>query len=330
MITAAPQDVHESIRLDTETLDRFLHASSTGEYQNYLSRFGVKFDAVQRARLREPGGRVLVEEGDGGAVALLRYAESAWDTTVLGVRTAKISHIGGPPVLLQRLLRRALKRFQNEGIKHVTVRVSTQDLTALHLLEEAGFRTMDVLNIFLDDMATAGAASLQQGERIVRELEADETGLYPRLIAIGAEAFHGTRISNDPRISDATGKEFYATLTRSLLNRSDTVKVVALDKGAPVGFAIGAGDPEILNSGGMSLGYLWLIAVDKASWGKKIGGLLFEGFRAGMQRRFTLLEVGTQVNNVQALRVYGKAGLRPVAALVSLHLWLDEPGAEAT
>jgi len=91
--------------------------------------------------------------------------------------------------------------------------------------------------------------------------------------------------------------------------------------GDPVGVAAGEVDAGLNTKKGGPFGYLSLAAVHPEFRGRGIGQVLAGSFFRGFTRQVSKIEVGTQIENYAANRLYQKLGLSSVSSLVTFHRW---------
>ncbi len=88
-------------------------------------------------------------------VGLLTSLVAEWDQEVFGMKMANIGYItaeGGYPealVIKRKLLGAAIQYLKNKGIKHLSVRVDSNDFSSIHALENHGFKIMDNLLTYI-------------------------------------------------------------------------------------------------------------------------------------------------------------------------------------
>ena len=298
------------------------------DYQEYLAEQVADFTPHRLATWRDGPGRLVRLGSQQHPQALARVVEQPWDTACLGVGVAQIALLAGADTTVKHKLIEEIKRQARAHATHLlTCRVGYHDLSSLHALETAGFRTMDAMSIFLADQARL-AGGLESpsysglGDSEIRLLEDTDVDTRRTLRALAASAFRHGRVANDPAFSPQQVAAFYGGLFESDLEADGSVLLAARRAGRIVGFVLGGEDFALRRHLDLALGYLNLIAVDPALAGQGLGRALMRAFLTEMHRRVRLVEVGTQINNYPALNLYYGAGLKCVSALVTLHLWL--------
>lgn len=258
----------------------------------------------------------------GRMVAVARACRLAWDTAQLGIPCGRIEQLWASgreyaPALMEAL-DEVLEIFAREKTQFVDARVGLHDLSLAQALERRGFYLADVMAIYgsaappLPSPAPGGYSigagrpggdALQDAERFT------------------LSAFSHSRLYQDEHISRDKADAFYLALLRHFFTKPDTTLILANGpEGRVVGYALGRLDPDAGKTG-EPLAYLWMIAVDPAHEGKGLGAALLNEFLRRMHQRAPFVEVGTQVSNAAANRLYRKANLAPVTHLATFHRW---------
>lgn len=298
------------------------------DYQEYLAEYVADFTPHRLAMWRDGPGRLVRLGSRQHPQALARVVAQPWDTACLGLDVARIALLAGADTTVKQRLLEDIKRQARACVTRLlTCRVGHHDLSSLHALEAAGFRTMDVMSIFLGDQARLDGcrsrpAHSDPADTEIHLLEDPDLDTRRTLRALAAGAFRHGRVANDPTFTPQQVAAFYGGLFESDLEADGSVLLVARRGGRIVGFVLGGEDLALRRHLDLALGYLNLIAVDPVLTGQGIGCALVREFLTEMYRRVRLVEVGTQINNYAALNLYYGAGLKCVSALVTLHLWL--------
>lgn len=134
---------------------------------------------------------------------------------------------------------------------------------------------------------------------------------------IAAKAFRSSRFFNDPRLARDRAEGVYVKWVRSAFDRDDRYFAVCERDGAVAGFSLVS-----FTDGGT---VIELIAVDERFRGQKVGKAMvgalcvFAGER-GAQR----ITVGTQADNVTAVRFYVTMGFQYAGCAAVYHLWTEK------
>lgn len=279
-------------------------------------------------------GADVVLVGDEDAGALVVVAPSPWDSEILGVptfwcRAPTVWGEGeGVDAVAAELAAQIIERVRGRG-ELVMIRVDARDHVLARALEDAGFRLMDTTVTFLARFDEEPGRSLEGGGRVALEhARPDDLSALERI----ARSFRTGHFHADPRLAPVAD-ELYVQWTRnSLATRADAVLVVRdVETSTPVGFItcvldrrLAAADPPRRH------GVIELVAVDASAQGAGVGRALVSGALAWFRGAgATSVEVGTQVDNVRAVRLYQRAGFRCVAFSHTFHAWPRRSGPDA-
>ncbi|MFQ5777057.1 MAG: GNAT family N-acetyltransferase [Terriglobia bacterium] len=250
--------------------------------------------------------------------ALLQLQSLPWDTKLLGFPVARISwwiaRDGGEERRRDRavLLRVALSQARQQGIRYLLARVPAGDLEGVHLLEENGFQLVDALLTF--GMSPLAVAEQRPETGEVLPCDRARADDLPALREIARSSFSLDRFHADPAIPQATCDEVHCRwLEDSCAAQAGCVLVARA--GEPVGFTTLKVDKGAQAALGMSVGLIVLVATSARQRRKGVAGRLTAGainwFRAA---GCGWVEVGTQLANLKACRVYQSAGFNVVGS----------------
>lgn len=274
-------------------------------------------DAFRRTASGGPGEVLVAGDGDTGALG--GWAPLAWDSEVLGVRVGRCTSPvwwgdGDVDAALAAVTDAASDRADRAGIDLLLLRTDARDATLPRLLAGQGYWLADSLVTFLAD--PRGAAGGDGGAG-VDPARADDLPVLREI----ACAFRTGHFHADPRISRARADGLYVRwVENSLAGRADAFLVARGDDGQPLGFLtcrISAADDA-------PHGVIELVAVDPRAQGQRVGRRLVDAsLRWFAQAGAPSVEVGTQVDNLAAVRLYQRAGFQCAAFSHTFHRWAE-------
>jgi RimJ/RimL family protein N-acetyltransferase len=192
--------------------------------------------------------------------------------------------------------------------------VDAADLSGIHALEEAGFELIDGIQTFGLDLGTE-----RQGAAYPHGVRPFEVRDLAEVVEIGRTAFVHDRFHADAALSRETADRVNATWTRNccLGTAADGV-IVTVEEGRVASYVTCKLDrPRVT-------GVIVLVAT--AEWARGRGaarrataGALKWFAEQGMRR----VEVGTQLRNIPAGRLYEECGFRLCAASLTLRKVLE-------
>jgi ribosomal protein S18 acetylase RimI-like enzyme len=149
------------------------------------------------------------------------------------------------------------------------------------------------------------------------------------LASLITRAHRYSHFFNDPRLPvDGQKDLFPAWIGRSVRGTMDLV-LVAVEKDALLGFASCLLSRELEPFVGHEVGVLDFVAVDPKAQGQGIGTRLLSAAFAWLFERVPFVELRTMLDNVNALRLYSRHGMLPVASDHHYHCWLLPAGDRA-
>ena len=236
-----------------------------------------------------------------------------WDTAQFGIPAARLDRLDASGPYAQsraaklRLLNDVLSECRAAGVRHVTARVDAGDFSAIHALEDAGFQLIDGIQTFR--LALDGAVLAQPpGTRLYRPDD------LPDILEIARTAFVYDRFHADCALAPGAADRVNETWTRNCCLGSAADGVIVAEEDSRVASYVTCR----LSRTGQEAGPTGtIILVATAEWARGRGAarrataaslawFAAQGMRA--------VEVGTQLRNVPAARLYENAGFRFASA----------------
>jgi dTDP-4-amino-4,6-dideoxy-D-galactose acyltransferase len=254
-------------------------------------------------------------------LAVLQRLE--WDSRVLGLDAARLELIvaatsAGSRAAADALLARAAAEAERRGVRHISSRVDAADAAAVQGLETRGFVNVDALLTFQAGVEEISASAPIPGVVLRRGSLLDG----PVLGEIAAASFRHGRFHSDPVIPADAAAAVYRTWATGCCEgtAADAVIVATIDN-RPAGFVACRAVRETAVHLQRPTGTIPLIATAGSARGRGIGRALVAA-AAGWCREHDLvsLDVGTQLSNVAAARLYEACGFRLVNGSLSFRL----------
>jgi ribosomal protein S18 acetylase RimI-like enzyme len=225
-----------------------------------------------------------------------------WDSEHFGVRIGRV-----PSGRLDAQSAGAVLAAAEEAqVACLYLLAAADDQDTVRAAEDAGFRLTDV-RLTLDRPASADVLAHP-------DVRAAVPGDVGALAPIAADAHTDSRFFADPRFDRAAAARLYERwIEASVAGDFADLAFTALADGAPCGYITGRSGDEA------SIG---LLGVGAAARGRGLGPQLVAAFvaaaaRAGAER----VSVVTQGRNVQAQRLYQRAGFRTARVELWYHRW---------
>jgi dTDP-4-amino-4,6-dideoxy-D-galactose acyltransferase len=310
--------VHPAAPAEIDSLRPAIERWAGARPSHHLSpstQVDAALDAFRRIAAEGPG-EVLVA-GDANTGALGGWVPLAWDSEVLGVSAGRCTSPvwwgeGDVDTALAAVTGAAVRRADQSGIDLLVLRADARDATLPRLLAGEGFWLADSLVTLA--IALGGA---EGGDAEAEHARAED---LPALRTIAC-AFRTGHFHADPRIGRERADGLYVRwVENSLAGRADAFLVVRGEAGEPLGFItcrLGAGEAG-------PHGVIELVAVDPRAQGQRVGRrLVAAALRWFAQAGAASVEVGTQIDNLAAVRLYQGAGFRCAAFSHTFHRWAE-------
>lgn len=249
-----------------------------------------------------------------GAAAWRRLA---WDTEQFGFPAARLERLeaSGPFDQARRVKRNllglVLEECRFDGIRHLTARVEAGDFSAIHALEEAGFVLIDGIHTFVLRLDKVDAPA-PAGTRMfcIDDLQA--------VLDIARTSFVYDRFHADPSLEPGTADRVNVVWTRNCCagTAADAV-LIAEEQGRVASYVAGRVDRKA------NQGVIVLVAT--AEWARRRGAARRATLAAlhwFLQQGAEAVEVGTQLSNTPAARLYESLGFRTAATSLTLRILL--------
>ena len=245
-----------------------------------------------------------------------------WDSEQIGLPAARLDYlvaIGTYPEqcqVKQALLDAVLEHGVEHSIKHLSVRLDASDLSSLHVLEQAGFITVDGLLTFALDLGNVPFAE-PSGDiniRLATLADSEATADLARQVYI-YDRFH-----SDPATPPRRADELHAAwLRNSCAGKVADAVVLAENHQGLLGFVTCKLQRDTKAHLGKLIGTIVLIATAERARRRGIARAATLAALAWFRQQGTdIVEVGTQLRNIPASRLYESCGFRLVGSNVSL------------
>ncbi|CQR24522.1 TDP-fucosamine acetyltransferase [Streptococcus varani] len=236
------------------------------------------------------------------------YSYLDWDTDFFGVSSGRI-------VLNDRLTdedKSLVKEFFSQN--QFTVIYNEDNVAASNTwLGEETVASLTDVNVQFSKKALQFSTVLNEEVTISNQLTASE-----EILAIAEESFKYSRFFNDPYLDKEKSNKVYWNWVKSSFGKEEKYFVQYMLDGKCQGF--------ILFSVHDSAIVIELIAVKKTTIQKGIGSQLLQSLETYAKDLSTIeeIKVGTQINNVEAVRFYTKNGYIYQSTSSVYHHWNKE------
>jgi len=258
-------------------------------------------------------------------VGFVTFTPLPWDSEQIGLPAARLDYLIAQGTyneeffIKENLVRSVLHFCSEKGFKHLSARVDASDLSSIHVLEKLGFITVDGILTFAAELSSnIPFTSREKIDKIVIRIA--KLSDSEKVAELARESFIYDRFHSDPAIPKELADELHANwLRNSCSGKVADVVILAEDDQGILGFVTCKLQKDTRKYLGKMVGTIVLIATAKRARRKGIGRALtlaaLDWFR---QQGSDIVEVGTQLRNVPASRLYESCGFRLVSSSVSL------------
>lgn len=228
-----------------------------------------------------------------------------WDTEQFGIEAARLDLLEASGSYAearrnkQKLLSSVLHECRAAGVRHLSARVGAEEFSSIHALEEAGFELIDGIQTFRL-VLNGGVAAAPPGTRLFEPRDLED------ILEIGRTAFVFDRFHADPALAAPVADRVNEAWTRNCcLGVAADAVVVAEAEQRAAGYVACRADRDA--------GRGIIILVATAVWARG-RGLARRATSAALHwftgQGLRTAEVGTQLRNIPAARLYESLGFR--------------------
>lgn len=263
--------------------------------------------------------RVYAIEEDSTLLGMASWVRLPWDSKLLRMATARMDLLpciasSGAANSQKHLIASILEDCAACGIQHITTRIPATEHLSVHALESEHFQLIDGIQTFGRELD--GPIPKPRADITVREFEQSD---LDEICHIGRSAYRYDRFHNDPAIDKDRADLLHETWVRNSCvgNAADGV-VVAIESGRVAGFVTCKIDRSSEKHVGSPIGTIVLVATATEFRAKGIGRATTLGALEWFgERGVKIVEVGTQITNVPATRLYENVGFRYLGATLT-------------
>lgn len=227
-----------------------------------------------------------------------------WDTDYFGVASARLILKGIVNTTGQTEILDYCQQFKFVTINNVGNRSENN-----HWIGNKTRAFLTDVNIqFLKLLADVQVDEVE-GTYVVNNLSRNE-----RIIDISKQAFNYSRFFNDPNLPSVKAQKIYLHWAESAFHQPNKYFVVSEREGKVAGYLLFSFDDDT--------SVIELIAVDEQYQGQRVGKSLIQAMESFLlKQEIKKIKVGTQINNVSAVRFYTAMGFKYENCTSIYHLW---------
>lgn len=290
-------------------------------YGSYASQFDPQAYAnfcISRVRsiLDNPHSRVILHPRNSSVQSSACWSFLPWDTEQLGISSARVEWLlsaGSYQMARQcktKIVEHLLHQCRAEGIHYLTARMHAGDLSSIHALEENGFELIDGIQTFSRRLNSAHDYPVATYRTRLYEPQD-----LRQILSIARSSYVFDRFHMDACLpTEAANRLNERWVENSCLGSAADAVVVALDEDFPVGYVTCQIDRYAAERLGVMFGTIGMVATDVLLRGRGVArAATYGALRWFAEQGVDFVEVGTQLCNIPAGRLYEQCGFRLVA-----------------
>ncbi len=271
-----------------------------------------------------------IAKADGRCLGFIVVAFSQWDSEILGLPVGKVLWFNTLPAFKTeagtKLLGTVLGKAREWKIECLMTRIDYSQHHLIHLLENNGFRLMDVSVALGTASEKIDPSPPGSGGSLVRPATTED---IPLLKKIARSNFRYSHFHMDPNLSQTKSNELFACwIENDVKGRADKVLLIE-DHDQVSGFVTLNIDPNSEEALGFKVGEIDLIAVSAEHQGKGLGRHLVRAGLDWLRPQVQYVEARTQLMNHSALNTFTKNQFQLLNSGIflpsgaTLHGWLN-------
>ena len=270
-----------------------------------------------------------------GIRMLLGIRDTEWDTEQLGFPCARVEILSvvdgdnkpsGKSETVRKLADNLLDAMhldcRSRGVQYLIARIPSSATDIAHVMQQREYLLVDGLINYHYDLSSALPETLDIPDIVFRQ---GNTVDIPQCLHIASRSYALDRFHTDPLISQERADQVHRLWVENSFRKisADQVWVAEFqhDAQAYITGSIDKVSQQVLPD---TIGHVGLVAAGQAVRGKGVATALcvhaLHGFhQMGVQH----VEVGTQITNITAQRIYQKAGFRPINSFLTFRRWIE-------
>jgi len=260
--------------------------------------------------------KYILEEND-NTLIYLTPTFLAWDTEQLGLRVGKLDFVKSvrrqniSEEMLAHFIETVLKKIQAElKLEYIITRIKASDVALSMALEINGFRIIDGILTFMRDLNQAPPVEENINKNLIVEFGCQDR--VEEIIKLAEKMYIYDRFHNDPLIPKERADKLHGVwLDNSCKKRVVDEVIIGVLNGKLAGFVTCKLHRKLEEITGLKVGTIVLVGTSPEFRGQSVAyTLTIESLKWFKRKGIRFVEVGTQISNIPASRLYEKAGFK--------------------
>lgn len=311
---------------DINFINKMLRQYRFNPYKNY-AQSPLTSEEIYKYLFSDSNKKYIFAEQDKNIIGFTILSKKEWDSKILGFNVGNIDFVAADGdyynqlKIKKLLLKETFKKFKIDNINYVLCRTNSTDMTSVNSLISSGFILIDGILKFSLNLENTILDDIKPNVQI-RHLSQGETDQIKK---IARESIKVGRFHSDPDISLTKAKKIYEAWAENSCNYeiADAVIVATVDKKI-VAFVTCKSDKIAKNNYGINLGVIDLVAAATEFQKKGIARhLVYKALEWFNENNIKIIEVGTQISNTSASRLYENCGFRLISSSLTFRKLLN-------
>jgi L-amino acid N-acyltransferase YncA len=272
----------------------------------------------------------FVATSSGQIVGFAVYAESAWESRVVGRRICALKYLAADTEnstaasAVEALVEQSARHAGKCGTDCLVAKVHPRDVATIHAVERNGFLLMDTLVYHLFDFSRMSFDRIRVRRPAGFSSRLGRREDLPEMLEIAERAFknHFGRFNADPRMPPGAARDVYLEWVRSSHSGWADWVTIAEMRGRIVGYAVWKKSTPIEAKHKLDLIYYNLVAIHPHFAGRGVFGALSYDSMQMLREHANHLVAPTHVSHDAVHRMGFEFGWQICGARHSFHKWL--------
>lgn len=322
--------------IDHDNIFPLLSGSKFGPYRNFSLSNEIEIkklwlDKITRS-MNEANSKTISIEQNNKLVGFIQATHLDWDSKLFGMPMCSIQELvvdinqTNRDEIYRDLISSILEWAHNQSYRFILTKTYTNDILAIHALEQAGFLLVDTLLDYAVDFRKTPFSNIpvqKQSEDVITRFAESKDAKELEALARVAFKSHFGRYHSDPRLTNEQATQVYVEWMNSSIRGYADYFILAEINGKIAGLSIWKKQSGLEQKYSLKLSHYSIGAIHPDFFGKKLFTLLtYEGMKL-LEGETDVIEGPTHINNYPVQRGYSRLGWQIIDAHHSFHKWLD-------
>lgn len=269
--------------------------------------------------LLDKNSHVFITRQNKRVVGLVTFTYLPWDSKIFGIKMAKIGYLmASEPRIIEDLIDAVVKVCHQEKVRHLSVRIDTEDTLACRSISGRDFKIADTLVTYL--LNTKKEYKIPS-IRVPFKVRLYEEKDFSEVLDLARHGFSKDRFHLDPNLPNEKCDQFHVKWTKNCLNGTRADEVLVAERNQKVvGYLAYGVDKELAKFSKRKICGRGIGTSSPQAKGAHVA--LFRTMVERMIPRVDMIDPQTQINNYEVIRIWQEFGFRLVRSQYTFHKWI--------